>query len=66
MGPYCQFCGHRCFVPRNTPPRLSTPQYEHHTGTVLMATCSEGMEHDRKMTGGFDHTTAFNPQEAWR
>ena len=51
MGPYCQFCDHRCFVERIVNGR-----------TVLMATCRSGMDHDRKQTG-LDHTTAHNPRD---
>ena len=52
MGPYCEFCDHRCFVPRVIPGSLKQ---------VLMATCPKGMEFDRSASGGYDHTTAFNP-----
>jgi hypothetical protein len=47
MGPYCQYCGHRCFLERRLP---GTP------GTVLLATCPGGMAHDIIVTG-YDHTT---------
>lgn len=50
-GPYCRFCGHRCFVYRVLPDR----SWGGH-----MATCAEGMAHDREATG-HDHTTAINP-----
>jgi hypothetical protein len=43
----------RCFVPRVLP---------FTTGTLLMATCSAGMAHDRAKTG-HDHTTAVRPSE---
>jgi hypothetical protein len=51
MGPYCEFCDFRCFVVRALP---------FQSGTLLMATCAAGKEHDREATG-FDHTTALNP-----
>jgi hypothetical protein len=50
-GAYCQFCDHRCFVYRVLP----DGSWAGH-----LATCREGMAHDRKMTG-HDHTTAINP-----
>jgi len=53
MGPYCDYCGRRCFVTRLLPFK---------TGTLLMATCVAGAAHDRKMTG-YDHTTAINPSQ---
>ncbi|CAM5532510.1 hypothetical protein [Leifsonia shinshuensis] len=50
-GAYCRYCNHRCFVLRTLP-----------DGTQLhMATCPEGMAHDRAVTG-HDHTTARNPR----
>lgn len=51
MGPYCQYCDQRCFVPR----ALADGSH------LIMATCSKGMEHDRRVTGQ-DHTTARNPR----
>lgn len=49
-GSYCRYCNHRCFVLRILP-----------DGTQLhMATCAQGMEHDRTVTG-HEHTTARNP-----
>lgn len=50
MGPYCQFCDRRCFVPR----RLRDGR------EMLLATCTAGMAHDREAVGE-DHTTATNP-----
>lgn len=64
MGPYCQFCGRRCFVERTTPPTLNPDGYLGHT--LLMATCAPGMTHDARVTG-FTHVTAYNPAtEIWR
>lgn len=51
MGPYCNYCGRRCFVPR----RLPDDSREVH-----MATCPEGMSRDREVTG-YDHRSAVNP-----
>jgi hypothetical protein len=50
-GAYCRYCDHRCFVYRVLP----DGSWSGH-----MATCAEGMAHDRKVTG-HDHTTAINP-----
>lgn len=49
-GAYCQYCDHRCFVYRLVPG----------THITHLATCSEGMAHDRAVLG-VDHTTAINP-----
>lgn len=53
MGPYCKFCDQRCFVPRWVPGH----------GSIILATCAKGMEHDREHTAGYDHTTAVNPSD---
>lgn len=50
-GSYCRYCGHRCFVLRRLPDR---------SWSGHMATCPDGMAHDRRETG-HDHTTAVNP-----
>ena len=50
MGPYCKFCDRRCFLLRVLTDGRS----------MLLATCPEGMKHDRESCGQ-DHTTAFNP-----
>lgn len=55
MGPYCKYCDRRCFVERLLP---------FTTGTLLMATCPQGMAHDRAVTG-HDHETAVNPHDVW-
>lgn len=51
MGPYCAFCGLRCFVHRELPDR---------SWSGLMATCAVGTKHDRDKLG-YDHSTAINP-----
>jgi hypothetical protein len=51
MGPYCKFCGSRCFLPR-AGAQLGT--------TTILATCRRGMAHDLK-TSGYTHRTAINP-----
>ncbi|GAA3831528.1 hypothetical protein GCM10022380_57630 [Amycolatopsis tucumanensis] len=55
-GPYCRYCGHRCFVYRVLP----DGSWAGH-----MATCPEGAAHDREVTG-HDHTTATNPNRTSR
>lgn len=45
MGPYCNYCDQRCFVPD---PKRSG---------YLLATCTKGMEHDRAVLG-YDYTAA--------
>jgi hypothetical protein len=50
MGPYCRFCDRRCFVLR----ALADGRH------ILLATCPDGMEHDRRKCGQ-DYTTATNP-----
>lgn len=47
MGPYCQFCNHRCFVPN---PRNGNPFHDAHRATIL-ATCARGQEHDKQALG---------------
>lgn len=50
MGPYCNYCGRRCFLLRV----LKDGR------TMLLATCDKGMEHDRRV-GGETHEDALNP-----
>jgi hypothetical protein len=50
MGPYCKFCGQRCFLPRVLKDGRS----------VILATCASGMKHDLKAVGE-THGTAINP-----
>jgi hypothetical protein len=54
MGPYCDYCRRRCFLPRviHTGPRQGE--------SLLMATCGAGMAHDLEVTG-HTHVTALNP-----
>lgn len=58
MGPYCDYCQHRCFVPRILPDDATFWPGK----SLLMATCSKGMEHDLKGTG-YTHLTAINPYD---
>lgn len=55
-GAYCNFCGHRCFVYRVIPDGPKAGWAGH------LATCHQGMEHDREQTG-HDYITAGNPAE---
>ena len=41
MGPYCKFCGYRCFTPTTKKDLILTD---------LKATCKEGKNFDLKMT----------------
>jgi hypothetical protein len=51
VGPYCNYCNKRCFLLRKVP-----------TGRViLLATCPQGMAHDRTTLKGHDHRTTLNP-----
>jgi hypothetical protein len=50
VGPYCRFCGRRCFVYRVLADGRG----------MLLATCAEGMDWDRQQCGQA-HTTATNP-----
>jgi hypothetical protein len=58
MGPYCDFCDHRCFVLRRLPDDANGKIAG--VGEILMATCQRGMAHDREQTG-YTHKTAINP-----
>lgn len=53
MGPYCDYCGQRCFVPRVVPGSHVT----------ILATCAKGAEHDRRSLG-VDFRSARNPYAA--
>jgi hypothetical protein len=56
MGPYCKFCGSRCFVPvtlkLNLPAKLQATWAAH--GYPILATCQTGRELDRSVLG-FDY-----------
>lgn len=58
MGPYCNFCDRRCFVPRVMPDDATWMPGQ----PVILATCPKGAEHSRAKTG-YDHTTAINPAQ---
>lgn len=52
MGPYCRYCNNRCFVSRWIPGQ----------GTILLATCGPGADHDKRETG-YTAGTAVNPND---
>jgi hypothetical protein len=56
MGPYCDYCDQRCFVLRVLPVDAKVRQGEE----ITMATCPEGMGHDRDVTG-YDHRSVIDP-----
>ena len=58
MGPYCNYCDRRCFVPRVLPEDAKFWPGK----SLLMATCPKGMEYDFEGTG-YTHETAINPLE---
>lgn len=49
MGPYCKFCGNRCFayVPSNTPDHIQRA----YMPFSIVATCREGQEFEKKKIG---------------
>lgn len=62
MGPYCNFCGTRCFVLRVLPKEAKSRLAG---GELLMATCRRGMAHDLEQTG-HTYKTATNPNAKGR
>lgn len=54
-GAYCIYCDQRCFVLR------TVPDGSHAGWSGHMATCPEGMAHDRRYLGGYDSSTSINP-----
>jgi hypothetical protein len=50
MGPYCKFCGQRCFVhfPTETPD-MAIASYR--PGVTIIATCPAGQAFERQETG---------------
>ncbi|POX90187.1 hypothetical protein C3473_24695 [Mycobacterium kansasii] len=55
MGPYCKFCAHRCFVPRQV------VVGDEVIWDGIMATCANGAAFDRERLG-VDFSTAHNPR----
>lgn len=49
MGPYCKFCGDRCFIPLP----FKTPDYmaSAYGNNTILATCSQGMQFEKKEIG---------------
>lgn len=58
MGPYCKFCGNRCFVHRVMPADSTWRPGE----PVILATCPRGKASSRDLSG-YDADTAINPDE---
>lgn len=58
MGPYCNFCGHRCFVHRVMPADSTWRPGE----PVILATCPAGKAASRDLSG-YDADTAINPAD---
>jgi len=50
MGPYCNFCGTRCFTyfPMGTPQEAIDA---YRKGVTIIATCREGQEYEKQLTG---------------
>ena len=50
MGPYCKFCGRRCFVPfpKETPAEILAA---YRSGVAIIATCAEGQRYEKELTG---------------
>lgn len=57
MGPYCRYCGRRCFVVRVLPDDANGTWAGR---SLAMATCADGMNHDRFATG-YTHEDGRNP-----
>lgn len=53
MGPYCKFCGMRCFVPfpMDTPKHILDAYKARHPGVTIIATCRGGQEFEKKHVG---------------
>lgn len=50
MGPYCNYCSQRCFVPfpDGTPQEIMD---KYRPGVTIIATCTEGQIFERQQTG---------------
>jgi hypothetical protein len=49
MGPYCKFCGNRCFV--YLPVGLPEEVYQAYGNTTIIATCPSGQEFEKEKVG---------------
>lgn len=49
MGPYCKFCGTRCFV--HLPSGLPAEVYQAYGSATIIATCTVGQEFEKKKVG---------------
>lgn len=49
MGPYCKFCGHRCFIPfpQETPKHILAA----YGSTTIIATCPGGQQYEKQKVG---------------
>jgi len=65
MGPYCKFCGMRCFVPfpQWTPEHIIKAYRAYRPGVSIIATCKCGQEFEKKQTGYcYDNIKKMKPQ----
>lgn len=54
MGPYCKFCGQRCFVRLstvNTPNHIAKAYFEKVGALAMMATCARGQAYEKQNIG---------------
>ena len=53
MGPYCNFCGNRCFVPfpEGTPDHIYAAYKAARPGVSIIATCPRGQQFEWKKIG---------------
>lgn len=53
MGPYCNFCGRRCFthLPEGTPQSFLETAKEKGYSSLILATCARGKECDTRVLG---------------
>ncbi len=49
MGPYCKFCGNRCFV--HMPTGTSAHILQAYGSSTIVATCQRGQEFEKEKTG---------------
>lgn len=49
MGPYCKFCGNRCFV--HIPPECPDEIKKAYGNSTIVATCHEGQQFEKEKVG---------------
>jgi len=49
MGPYCKFCGNRCFV--HIPPETQQHILKAYGASTIAATCQAGQDFEKKKIG---------------